>query len=321
MQALYSALGVRVRADFPLTLQPIDETAGAQLQHELHVELQHTHERSPGGEQTHRVTLARQTLEHPSIEVHTDGDEWSILCEQGERYARYASVGDGRIHVRYTGVISPEDLAAPLEGPALGMALRLEGHLLLHASSVRCGALGVAFGGISGEGKSTLAALLLQRDAEFWGDDILRVIPESATAFPDGRAARLHEASATIAEIPTDQAPAAHLASDKKKLHLANDRFLARAHTLDAFFALDRRHRGDTPLITPVYGADALVALMRSRYPTWMQSPLLDARDFDALATLLSRLRVFRLALPDGLEKMPRAADELLRQIQALTPA
>lgn len=314
----YTALGYQISAEFPLSLSPIAAGGAVSSFPTLHVSLQESSDRFQVGTRQLHARIARQTPEHPSIEVFTDGDEWSLLCEHGDRYALYEARGDSVLRVRYRGFISVADLAAPLEGPALGMALRLEGAHLLHASSLRVLGRGVAFSGISGQGKSTLAAALLKHGAEFWGDDILRMDAHAPAAFPDGRAARLYEQAAVAAALDVTQAPAAHLGSDKRRLDLSDARFLHQAHSLDALFVLDRRHAGDTLVCEQLRGVEAVMALMYSRYPTWMKSPILDARDFDRLARLAEQVPVFRLALPDGLEHLDRVCEDLLEQITAL---
>lgn len=311
-RSFYSALGYSIIADFPLTLFQVASTQLPSGAPELFVELEESNERFDTTACTLRTTVARQTIEHPSIEVFSDGDEWTLVCEQGDRHAQYSARGDGSLRVKYRGFIAVDELAAPLEGPALGMALRLQGETLLHASSVRIGTQGLAFSGVSGQGKSTLAATLLQHGAAFWGDDILRVLPKSNQAFPDGRAARLFSEAARQSAVKIDNAPLAHLGSSKRKVDLANGDLILRPHSLDHFFVLDRRNDSDHAKIEELRGAEAVMALMYSRYPTWLRNPMLDARDFDAFADLAQRTQIYRLSLPNGLEKMNQAAKDLL---------
>lgn len=309
----YQALGVRILANFPLTLHHESTRSEADLP-TLRVDLQeHTRALSLPLEKR-RAVIARQTPDHPSIEVYVDGDEWALVCEHGERHACYRTRGDGHLRVEYQGLIPAADLAAPLEGPALGMALRRDGHTLLHASSVRLGSRGVAFCGMSGQGKSTLAAMMLAEGAQFWGDDILRIV--GAGAFPDGRAARLYGDVAQQAGIDATTAPLAHLGAEKRKFDLVDERFLIAAHSLDAVFVLAKRVTSTTPVLTPLRGVDAIMALMYCRYPSWMRDPVLDAYDFDRLSTLAKSARVFQLQLPDGLAHMPSATRQLMDLIK-----
>jgi hypothetical protein len=80
-------------------------------------------------------------------------------------------------------------LRAALLGPVWGVILAQRGLLPLHASAVDIGGGAVALAGASGQGKSTMAAALLERGHALLSDDISAVawhgdVPSILPAFP-----------------------------------------------------------------------------------------------------------------------------------------
>lgn len=84
-----------------------------------------------------------------------------------------------RIDYRLHPDASPTDAEHFLLGPATGVALQMQGVVLVHASAVRFDGRAVAFAGPSGFGKSTLAAACLRAGATLLADDVLAVEPGS----------------------------------------------------------------------------------------------------------------------------------------------
>ena len=89
----------------------------------------------------------------------------------------------------------PADLIFQYRRLALPLLVQVAGFEVLHASAVRTGAGVVAFAGVSGVGKSTLAARLVRRGFELWADDTVVFDVEQggpvtvclpSSALPDG---------------------------------------------------------------------------------------------------------------------------------------
>lgn len=75
-----------------------------------------------------------------------------------------------------------DDLAAYALGPALMVALHLQGAVLLHASAIVMNGKAVLFAGESGSGKSTTAAMLHRLGYEVLADDVIEVRGREAWA-------------------------------------------------------------------------------------------------------------------------------------------
>lgn len=93
----------------------------------------------------------------------------------------------------------PADGLPFLLGTGLGALLYQRGGVLLHASAVADGAGGaIAVCGMSGMGKSTLAAALCQRGKRFISDDVCAVALDAQgrpVLWPDGRSLKLFDQS------------------------------------------------------------------------------------------------------------------------------
>ncbi len=85
-------------------------------------------------------------------------------------------------------------------GGAMACVLTLAGRLVLHASAVEVAGRAVAVLGVSGAGKSVLAAAACAAGARHLSDDVLRVEAESGRVwcFPGGRSIRLRPDAAGL---------------------------------------------------------------------------------------------------------------------------
>lgn len=90
-------------------------------------------------------------------------DETSFLIGKDGRSISLVSAPDA-----YT----RDDLAAYALGPVIGIALHLQGAVLLHASSVVLRGKAIVFPGTSGSGKSTIAAILHRLGYAVLSDDV-----------------------------------------------------------------------------------------------------------------------------------------------------
>lgn len=193
--------------------------------------------------------------------------------------------GDGRIEV--------------FLGPALTLALALQGVFGLHASAVEIGDGVSAFVGESGKGKSTLARLLPERSPAFRrvADDLLPVTLEAGAARVRPRFPQL--------KYPPDRQPGAALPPSLP---------------LDAVYLLDPRP-ADEPAVA-VETLDELAAVLtlaRHTMAACLFTPALLRRHTELCAGLARRVPVRRLVYPKVPESVPRIA-ELVRRAAA-TPS
>jgi hypothetical protein len=78
-----------------------------------------------------------------------------------------------RVWYRAAAGARPADIEHLLIGPVIGLALQLQGHVLLHASAVVVDGAAVAFAAPHGSGKSTLAASFVRAGHPLLTDDVL----------------------------------------------------------------------------------------------------------------------------------------------------
>jgi hypothetical protein len=118
-----------------------------------------------------------------------DGTEWTQFHRHGSGYLlRFPGFADFEVSADGSSV---QGWGVPGIGQAtvqhlylnqvLPLALSRQGKLVLHASAVKLGNLGVAFIGASGRGKSTLAASFATTGTSFLTDDGLQLEPEGAS--------------------------------------------------------------------------------------------------------------------------------------------
>jgi|GEM_PF-547150 len=203
--------------------------------------------------------------------------------------------------------------AAPLRGP-LSWPLADGGAQLAHAAAVGT-ADGVALlAGAGGSGKSTTAALCLERGLDFLGDDYVVVTGE-------GDAARAHTlyTTAKLTEDALDRVPSFRAlvdgpgtADDKAMASLADHFPAARLPAARPIRAivLPRVGGGRDTSSRPATGAEALRALAPT---TLFQLPGAGRDAFRRLAGLARTLPVVALRLGTDLDQIPDAVRAILQ--------
>lgn len=204
-------------------------------------------------------------------------------------------VSEGTVRHLYLNQVSP-------------LALSRSGKLIFHASAVEIGDEAVAFMGVSGEGKSTLAASFATASFRFLSDDALEVIDCDGEyqIMPSHPSIRLWEDSA--AELI---GAGAQLAPPVQ--YTAKARFLAGPSV--AFCEQPRRLRhvyflGDGARYEPGFHrlppADALIQLVKNSFLLDVDEPALLAAHFDGLVDLVSRPIFYRLDYSRSYEDLAR---------------
>lgn len=103
---------------------------------------------------------------------------------------------------------SPEDLTAFLTGSVMGLLLHLRGALVIHGSAVEVGGRAAIFCGISGAGKSSLAAALGRRGYPMVSDDLSTLAWDKhrdLRLWPDGRKHKLWAKAITALNLSDRQ--------------------------------------------------------------------------------------------------------------------
>lgn len=250
-------------------------------------------------------------------------DGTGLVFELGVRRLRFLlKPADGCIYWDANTHFSDQDLASIVEGPVLGLMLRLQGQALLHASAVEWEGRRIAISAASGSGKSTLAELLCSQGATPWSEDILAYDPRTGTAFPDARQRRLTPAAQEVAGVAgTAHAPI--YANAKKQFTDAVRVFepaMLQPQALDHIFLLGPRISDDAPAFFPLDGIRASTALLEGRFPSWLHEPSLQRQAFADVEALSAKVPVTRLQMPEGLERARHAIPRILEWLETHAP-
>lgn len=151
--------------------------------------------------------------ERPSDEVIAervvDGNAWYTFARRGEGVVGrfYGLVdfeidGAGQRVTYHRDPTGPDYVALLIVGSLVAYLLSAAGRLVLHASAVEVDATAVGFVGFSGQGKTTVAALLCAEGYPLVTDDLLPVDsgPEGVTCAPAGIELRVREKVETLLE-------------------------------------------------------------------------------------------------------------------------
>jgi hypothetical protein len=227
------------------------------------------------------------------------------------------------IHGVAGGALTRDDLLVYLQGPVLGLVLRLRGVLCLHASAAVLD--GRAFGvvGAGGMGKSTSAAIFARRGLPVLADDVL-ALDERPTGFEaqPGLPRVLLWPEAVRALYGDGEAlPRVVDGWDKRFLDLTapGHRFAARPAPLAALYVLGARLPGDgAPSIAPLRGAEAARHLLAHTYANDLLDGRQRARELEALGRLASRVAVRAVRAADDRRRAPEVCEAILADLQAL---
>jgi hypothetical protein len=226
-------------------------------------------------------------------------------------------------------------VASYLLGPILGLALRRRGVVCLHASAVELPCGTVAFAGLEGAGKSTVAAALAMRGHRVVTDDLVALVDCGDTMLVQPGAAFLRVRPGAIAAeaarlgrsadwVPAPDGNHHDLPLVPPRYHLATT-----ASPVRAIYYLRPRaghlHRPAAPesptsVVEPMAGADALMALVGDTWATRWLDGLGRAAEFDVLARLVSQVVLRRVTIAPN-ERVRRGRGHPARSLAALVNA
>lgn len=201
-----------------------------------------------------------------------------------------------------------------LLGSALGMALHQRGMLVLHGATVESGPGEAAmFVGDSGEGKSTLAAVMAARGRAVFGDDTMPVGP-GGEVWPGSRVFKLW--SDTLALVDAGE-PLEPLANRLDKFFCGNPRVAPDRPALLARLYLLEASDGGEPRLEPVEGLEALRVIAAQTYrPEYLALLGREAEHFRQCAALARLVDVRKLVRPWDAGRLGETADLLERHWQ-----
>ena len=229
--------------------------------------------------------------------------------------ARYLVSEGCDIVVERTGG-SESAVRAFLLGSVLAACLQQRGILTLHASAIETPAGAVLFAGVSGIGKSSLLAALVERGYAMLADDVTGVVlgaggrPTALSAFP---CVRLW--GDAVDELGW-RGRAREKVRDELDKHLAPvERFRASPLAVRAVFALGMHNRDGFEL-EGCAAADAFHLLLRYTFrKRYLRGLGLQREHFRAVTAMARRVPVARLIRPVHPFRLDALADEIERRL------
>jgi hypothetical protein len=190
----------------------------------------------------------------------------------------------------------------------LPLALSKQGKLVFHASAVEIDSSAVAFMGVSGKGKSTLAASFAANAYRFLTDDGLMVEVDNGDyqVTPSHPSIRLWEDSkAALIDSDTPTAPALEFTSKSRFLAGESIAFCESPRPLRRVYFLGD---GSTSAITfhRMKPAEALIELVKHSFLLDLEEQDLLAAHFDELSKLANLPMYYRLDYPRRYEELAK---------------
>ena len=232
------------------------------------------------------------------------------------------SVRDGReIIVDARPDIQEQALSQFIVGLPLPMLLHQRKLLVLHASAVSIGGSAIAFLGKSGQGKSTTAATLHQRNHPLVTDDALVIELDDiddtsdAVVFPSYPQLRLWPQSVTSLGETPENLPTVFPDTDKRARSVEGG-FCDRSLPLKRIYVLNV---GDRTAIEPLEPTEAFQAIMGQSYPNTEISKAmgLAQEKFRQCIELIRRVGVYRLTRTQDLSALSELAKAIENDVAA----
>ena len=270
--------------------------------------------------------------ERPSADVIAervvDGVAWYTFARCGEtvigRIYRLADfiidTGSRQVVFRRDPACVPEVVAILLSGTVTAYLLSAEGGLVLHASAVEVDGKAVAFVGLSGQGKTTVATLLCTEGYPLVTDDVLPVDAHGGevTCVPGGIELRVRDKSQELADW---------LASDVPRRRTADERLamavpVTRADLLPlATVIIPWPDRQFTAVSARRLSAgEAAMSLARFQRVEGWTSPKVLRAQFEAITAVVGSVPVFEMHIPWGPPFRRNLAIEIMTAAQQRHP-
>ncbi|MGX1100290.1 hypothetical protein [Amorphus sp. MBR-141] len=292
---LYHLCGFTVRSELALPeLRPLDAGAlPAGTDPDLDIRFDHVPEHLEGAD-------------HAVGRFETRGGE-AILIKPDD-IGRFLLTAPGTVRIDPRQPAVEQDLRAILFGSVLGAFIQMRGLLPLHASAMRFGDGVVAFTGVSGAGKSTMAAFLSERGHQTLADDVCVVDPGAAGAMVRPAIARLKLWGASMDALGKPRLDAHRDTLRWEKYHLRQQPEVT-ARPLRAIVALATTP-GPAPSLQPLAGAEAITTVLRNAFrPEFARCLGLTPRIFRLAAATAATVPVFRLDRPWDLDRIDPVVD------------
>lgn len=225
--------------------------------------------------------------------------------------------------------ILPAVTKSDLLGNAFSIWFELQGILALHASAVVIDHRAVGFVSDSGNGKSTLAASLMQVGSPLLADDILpiKVSESGCVALPGYPRLRLWENEAQHFMGHVYDLARVHPEISKRWVPIGAGgwgAFCDAEQPLACLYLPERRDPtkyGGNITITPIPPREALMEFVRFSFACMTVEPIgLQRWRLDSLARLASLVPLRRIVYPSGFDFLPRIREAIVQDLRSAIP-
>jgi hypothetical protein len=271
--------------------------------------------------------LADEGLGEPYQRLETPaGDDWALLYRTQDGYLiRFPDYADFRVDARMErvactlhGQTEPENAQHLYRNQVWPLMQSHLGKLVFHASAVLVGQEAVAFVGMSGQGKSTLAAAFAISGLPFLADDGLVVSERGGQFWVESglNSVRLWDDSVEALQTGLSQ-PAPGISMTSKARFIANaDMPHQRGHyRLGHLFLLDQG--AGRFMCEPMNATERLVAWLRHSFVLDVHDRQATARHFDGLSRLAMDVSASRLDYPRSYAALGEMRAFILRQLDS----
>jgi hypothetical protein len=257
-----------------------------------------------------------------------DGTLWTCFYRVGDGYLlRFPDLADFTVSANGHEVtaypfpgVSDQTIEHLYLNQVLPLALSRQFKLVLHASAVEINNFAVAFLGVSGRGKSTLAASFSTSGCRFLTDDGLQLEkgPGGYLIQPSHPSIRLWDDSRQ-ALIPESAQAAPPVDFTPKSRFLADDEvaYCDVARPLRCVYFLGEGNT-DSVSIEPVSGRDAMIELIRHSFLLDIEAREMLMHHFGQISELARIPMFFRLDYPRRYEWLPHVRDVVIRHASEL---
>jgi hypothetical protein len=258
------------------------------------------------------VVIRRGKVRTSLPEIVGAGSSFHITAEKAylfwDQVGAFVVRGGREIVVDPLPEVEDRIIRLPLLGVVLAVLLFQRGVPVLHSSAISVNGTAVAFLGVKGAGKSTIAAALYARGHQLIADDLVALDVESPRlplALPGFGQFKLWPEPAAVALGEDGEALPRLYALSEKRVRMVDSRLVQRPVPLRQIYVLGR---SPSPHIEPLRPQEAMIQLLANLYAARLGQQLLQttgARHFLQCADLARVIPAYRLGWPQSLGALP----------------
>ena len=228
-----------------------------------------------------------------------------------------------RIWATWPDTLTLEDTAVYLLGPVLGFVLRLRGVICLHASAVAVHGQALVLVGPAGAGKSSTAAAFARLGYSVSSDDVVPIREKGDVFLAESAYPRLCLWPDSVTSLYGSPDALSPLTPTWEKRYLAlggnGCQFQREPLPLGAIYLLGQRSpAGAAPWVEALPAREALMALVRNTYSTYLLDEAMRAREFELLGRVVARLPVRQVNPRADLNTLSGLSEAILEDFEAL---